>query len=187
MLLCQHWHGSIQGLLIYTLHMTSVADSVLHRTFVVLGLFVALSTGCSENENARLLKLDGLRELVCQERHYDAYSNTCGDRSVWREADSGFIAYVTIYGISSEQEALLLARFIEGLKVKNQQNIPVRLIVYSTPRGKGRDLSSAVVIKKWLYGSLSANCCRPASASKSRIALTTPTWHDNPQFFVQLR
>lgn len=94
---------------------------------------------CGERENARSLRLDGLQEFLCKERAYDRNMNVCGNRSFWFEADLGFTAYVTIYGINSRQEALGLATFISEKKKQNKQKIPVDLRVYSSARVAGRE------------------------------------------------
>lgn len=115
-----------------------------------MGAVALLTTGCGERENARSLNLDGLQELVCAGRPYLPSTNSCGARSIWFEADSGWIAYITIYGVESEKEAEQIKTFVAELKRKNRQDIPVSLTIYSDPRSKGRDPSSSKILHKRL-------------------------------------
>ncbi len=99
-------------------------------------------------ENARNLKIDGLIKFVCRgEATVASQSNVCGNRSVWLEADSGIIAYVTVYGISSLEEAKPIASFIKKLKEKHKQNISVQVAIYSSSRNIGREPSAYKILE----------------------------------------
>ena len=108
---------------------------------VLISLFSII--GCSMKDNARNFKTDGLVNFVCHGKAPDvSQSNVCGERSVWLEADSGVIAYVTVYGISNLDEAKSIFNFIKKLKGKNKQNIPVQVAIYSSSRSVGREPSA---------------------------------------------
>jgi len=119
-------------------------------TIFALLMALVLLVGCnSSRENARNLRLPGLRELVCKGVPYERQSQSCGDKSVWREADLGFTAYITVYGISSKDEAEQIALYV--MKVRGQQGqdqIPVNLRVYSTPRALGREPKKFMILDK---------------------------------------
>lgn len=129
---------------------SSIQTGALTKWLIGSLAMSSLLLGCSERENARLLRLDGLQEFVCAERPYVPSTNTCGNRSIWLEADSGLIAYVTIYGVESRWEAEQIAKFLTELKIKNQQNIRVSLTIYSDARNKGREPSNSKIFEKAL-------------------------------------
>jgi hypothetical protein len=82
-------------------------------------IFIFLMAGCGEGENARTFKRDGLREFVCSDRIYNGRTNSCAERSVWFEADTGLVAYITVYGIGTRLEAESISNFISDLKIRN--------------------------------------------------------------------
>lgn len=77
--------------------------------FYMLGL-----THCTSTENARAFKVDQLINYVCQ-GYVEASpkTNVCGEKSVWLEADSGVIAYLTVYGVSNLGEARSILDFVK--------------------------------------------------------------------------
>jgi hypothetical protein len=110
----------------------------LLKTLTIL-IFSLMGSSCGERMNARLLNLDIFQECVCKGRQYNAGSNICEERSVWLEADSGLIAYVTVYGVKTTTEAREIVEFLASEKKRNKQDdIPVDLTIYSTPRSIGR-------------------------------------------------
>jgi hypothetical protein len=117
---------------------------VLATTFLVL-----LGACNNAQEHARNLRLPGLLELVCKGVPYDSSSQACGPRSLWKEADWGTKAYITVYGVESPQEADQIAQFVlERRRQNKQEHIRINLRVYSTPRAAGREPAHAKIFEK---------------------------------------
>jgi hypothetical protein len=71
---------------------------------------------------ARTLKLEGLRELVCQRSEYSAVDvDQCGKRSIYGTADWGVTAYFTIYGVESVEEAKSIFDFMRSARKRSGQ------------------------------------------------------------------
>jgi hypothetical protein len=92
----------------------------------------------------RQFNLSEIIHYVCQGQRLDQQTNACGERSVWREADGGTTAYITVYGVSA-QDGEAIAKLIEDEKARSKHSYPVVLTVFSTPRSQGRSPSSARV------------------------------------------
>jgi len=103
----------------------------------------------AHTENARNLRLPGLIEFVCKGVPYDTTKEACGNRSVWGEADWGITSYLTVYGIESKAEAEAIAGFlIDRRRQSGQEQIPINLRAYSTPRAEGREPKNAKIFDK---------------------------------------
>ncbi len=127
------------------------------RHFLLLIALLAVAGGLklwhynyiAHTANARDLKLPGLIEFVCKGVPYDTAKEACGKRSIWGEADWGVTSYLTAYGIESSAEAEAIAAFvIERRRQSGQEQIPVNLRAYSTPRSEGREPKSAKIFDK---------------------------------------
>ena len=101
---------------------------------------------------ARTLKDDGLRELVCKGVAYKSGEvDQCGRRAIYGDADWGVTAYLTIYGVETLDEAEAIAKFlVEARKRNRQERIPIKLEVYSTPRSAGARPSAKKIFDKSL-------------------------------------
>lgn len=125
--------------------MKNIKQKFMQIVLVSGSLYLA---GCGMNENARNLNLDGLVSFVCNGKAPDGgQPNICGNKSVWVEADNGRIAYVTVYGITNIEEAHSIANYIQNLKARNKQNIPVQISIFSCPRLAGREPSNFNIYK----------------------------------------
>lgn len=99
---------------------------------------------------ARTLKDDGLRELVCKGVAYKSGEvDQCGRRSIYGDADWGVTAYLTIYGVETLEEAEAIAKFLVDARQRNrQERIPIDLEIYSTPRSAGVRPSAQKILDK---------------------------------------
>jgi hypothetical protein len=117
---------------------------------VLIGLIAwYLYSNILNSANARNLKLPGLRDLVCNGVPYEVQSGTCGNRALFSESDFGVTSYITIYGVDSREEAEQMAARIKAIRKENrQEDIPVNLRVYSSPRSSGREPSESKIYDK---------------------------------------
>jgi hypothetical protein len=111
------------------------------RYIAVVGPALLILAACEgRQEHARNLRIPGLIVLVCNGVPYDQKLQACGQRSVWKEADWGTTAHITVYGVQSKDEAEQIAKFVEDTRsAERQQHIRVSLRIYSTPRSAGRE------------------------------------------------
>ena len=116
----------------------------------VLLISTVFIASCNKyTENARNIRLQGLKDVICKGTTYDPAKDSCGERSYWLEADTGLIAYITIYGIQEKNEAVEISTFITKLRKSNQQeHIPINLKIFSSPRSLGRNPSDNLILNK---------------------------------------
>jgi hypothetical protein len=113
-----------------------------------LWLLTSVMWGCKPSSDARNLPLEGIQSHVCGHRPFDPGSNTCGERSVWLEADTGMVAYVTIYGVGSREEALDEIQYLKDEKRRLRHGIAIVASVFSTPREMGREPKSSLLVEE---------------------------------------
>ena len=121
------------------------------KTVVGIWVFALASVvlvACDSSQNPRHLSLESLRRLVCGERLFDPSSNTCGERSVWLEADLGTTAYVTVYGVSDSVEAAGLVHHLKLVKTQAKHSFPIEISIYATAREKGRNPEKNLVVRQ---------------------------------------
>jgi hypothetical protein len=84
----------------------------------------------------RDLRLDGLKEFVCQNSLYKADEiDQCGSRAIYADGDWGITAYYIVFGVETKAEAESIAKFmVEARKKNGQEHIPMNLEVYSISR-----------------------------------------------------
>jgi hypothetical protein len=119
----------------------TLATAAALVTLIVLGTAKFYHYNYIENTpgQAVTLRLPGLREFVCQGIEFRSGPvDHCGKRSVYKDADWGITAYYTIYGVESEEEAKSIVEFMKSARQQNsQQQIPIDVKIYSTPRSAG--------------------------------------------------
>lgn len=95
----------------------------------------------NERGQARTLRIEGLRDFVCQGLEYKKGGvDHCGRRSIYGDADWGVTAYFMIYGIGSKEEAQAIAEFMkQKRKEGGQEGIPVNVEMYSMSRSEEGD------------------------------------------------